>query len=201
MEKVTNYKIKDFLKIKNEELISQYSAILELLQPIKEIDNPDYNWFKRSPKKIMVKEVKSLSFGEVSILRNNLNEPILENIFESVKIVTGLDEKLIWDFTIIDFYSILCGIKEDLITLSHMEANELSNDDVDVHMEMVNASQRMSRFGVANPINSLAGDDITKWGEIEKLPYMTVITKLIMDKEKAAIQNEVRELQQKQQQK
>jgi hypothetical protein len=38
--------------------------------------------------------------------------------------------------------------------------------------------------GVLNTIDSLAKEDILRWVEIEKLPYMTVFTKLRMDNEK-----------------
>jgi hypothetical protein len=37
---------------------------------------------------------------------------------------------------------------------------------------------------VLNTIDSLAKEDILRWVEIEKLPYMTVFTKLRMDNEK-----------------
>jgi hypothetical protein len=38
---------------------------------------------------------------------------------------------------------------------------------------------------VLNTIDSLAKEDILRWVEIEKLPYMTVFTKLRMDNEKS----------------
>jgi hypothetical protein len=43
----------------------------------------------------------------------------------------------------------------------------------------------MGKYGVLNTIDSLAKEDILRWVEIEKLPYMTVFTKLRMDNEKA----------------
>jgi hypothetical protein len=42
----------------------------------------------------------------------------------------------------------------------------------------------MGKYGVLNTIDSLAKEDILRWVEIEKLPYMTVFTKLRMDNEK-----------------
>jgi hypothetical protein len=41
----------------------------------------------------------------------------------------------------------------------------------------------MGKYGVLNTIDSLAKEDILRWVEIEKLPYMTVFTKLRMDNE------------------
>jgi hypothetical protein len=200
MEKITNYKLQDFLKIKDEAMIAEYTSFLDLLLPAKEVQNPKSRWYTREPKKLPVKSVRELTFGEVSNIRDCFNKGTIESITEAVKMVTGIEEKYIQEFTIVDFYCILSSIKQDLIDLSHMEANELASDDFDVHMEMVNAGQRMSRFGILNTINSLALDDITKWEMIEKMPYMTVFTKLMMDKEKAAIQKDVAELQKKKQQ-
>jgi hypothetical protein len=77
-----------------------------------------------------------------------------------------------------------------------MEINELS-DSFDINVEAVNAKERMGKYGVLNTIDSLAKEDILRWVEIEKLPYMTVFTKLRMDNEKAKIAQEIAELQRK----
>ena len=72
-------------------------------------------------------------------------------------------------------------------------------DSFDVNIEAVGAKERMSKFGVLNAIDSLAKEDVLKWEQIEKLPYMTVFAKLMMDKEKNNIQQEIAELQKKKQ--
>jgi hypothetical protein len=54
-----------------------------------------------------------------------------------------------------------------------------------INVEAVNAKERMGKYGVLNTIDSLAKEDILRWVEIEKLPYMTVFTKLRMDNEKS----------------
>jgi hypothetical protein len=79
---------------------------------------------------------------------------------------------------------------------TNMEINELS-DSFDINVEAVNAKERMGKYGVLNTIDSLAKEDILRWVEIEKLPYMTVFTKLRMDNKKAKIAQEIAELQRK----
>jgi sugar/nucleoside kinase (ribokinase family) len=97
-----------------------------------------------------------------------------------------------------DFYNLL---KNDLDILigNENEMNELTDDEIDINLEITKANERMAKFGVLNTIDALAKEDILRWSEIEKLPYLTVLNKLIMDKEKHKIQQEIVELQRKQQ--
>lgn len=199
MEKITNYKLKDFLILENTDEIEATLAILDLLQPVRDINNPLSKWYNRKPKKIAVSPVKSLTFGQVTTIRESISNPTIDDILETVHLVTGQPIKELLQFTIVPFYSIINTIKADLIEITNMEINELTTDDFDIDSETVNASERMARFGALNPINSLAGDDITKWKEIENMPYMTVFTKLLMDKVKADIQRDITELQKKKQ--
>jgi hypothetical protein len=43
--------------------------ILELLEPLKVINNPIYKWYKRKPKTLDIKAVKDLSFGDVATIK------------------------------------------------------------------------------------------------------------------------------------
>lgn len=199
MEKITAYKIKDFFRLKDEKIVSDYLAILDCLNPLKEIKNPNYKWYKMNSKVLQIKAVRMLSFGEVTDVRNNFNQPSIESIIDSIKIVTQLKDKDIMNFTITQFYGIISYMKSELMDITNMEANELNDDSFDINIEAVNAKQRMGRFGVLNIINALANENILQWEAIEKLPYMTVFTKLIMDNEKNKIQQEIAELQRKKQ--
>lgn len=196
---ITNYKIKDFFRLKDERIVSDYLAILDCLNPLKEIKNPNYKWYKMNSKVLQIKAVRMLSFGEVTDIRNNFNQPSIESIIDSIKIVTQLKDKDIMNFTITQFYGIISYMKSELMDITNMEANELNDDSYDINIEAVNAKQRMGRFGVLNIIDSLAKENVLQWETIEKLPYMTVFTKLIMDNEKNKIQQEIAELQRKKQ--
>lgn len=203
MEAIIDYKLKDFLKITDINLITNYLIVLDLLKPLKVIDNPRFKkwkiWSKNEPKQLIIKAPRELSFADVTNIRNYFNEASPNGIIESVKLVSGLAENEILSLTITKFYGIINYIKEDLIALSYMEMNELSDDSFDINLESINANGRMAKFGVLNTIDSLAKEDILRWEEIEKLPYMTVFTKLMMDKEKADIQRELAELQKRKQ--
>lgn len=197
MEKITNFKIKDFF-IQDAQLIQEYLEILDHLKPATGIENPNWTEENEEPKIIQITQARLLSFGEVSHLRNLFQMGTIEAVIESISLTTKLKVNDVYELTIIDFYGAIASIKEELISISIMEENELvDDDDFDIHLEAVRANERMSRFGILNTINSLAGDDITKWDIIEKLPYMTVFTKLVMDKVRYNIQKELDELQKK----
>jgi len=197
MEVIKNYKIKDFINLKDYGLIESYLSILEALQPSKSINNPKFKWWNTESKKCHIKSIREFSFGDVTNIRTMFTDGQLESVVECLSLVTGLTIKEVLEIQIIDFYGLLARIRTDLEQISMMEVNELTSDEFDIILESVNANQRMSRFGVLNAINSLANDDITKWKEIQDLPYMTVFTKLKMDNEKLKIQKEVSELQKK----
>jgi hypothetical protein len=155
METLENYKLVDFIQVKDETLLQDYLFILELLEPLKVINNPIYKWYK-SPKTLDIKAVKDLSFGDVATIRSNFSEASIENIIEAVQMVVDISAKSILNITIIEFYGIINYIKSELIEITNMEINELSDDSFDINVEAVNAKERMGKYGVLNTIDSLA---------------------------------------------
>jgi hypothetical protein len=88
-------------------LLQDYLFILELLEPLKVINNPIYKWYKRKPKTLDIKAVKDLSFGDVATIRSNFSEASIENIIEAVQMVVDISAKSILNITIIEFYGII----------------------------------------------------------------------------------------------
>jgi hypothetical protein len=203
METIINYKVKDFLKLTDVGVVQEYIAILDLLKPSYEVDNPNYKWYdkwlKKHPKMLLVKDIRSLLYYEVDQIRNNFEEGSAQAIFDSIKLVLDVQDKEILNFTITTFYAIISKIRTNLIEVNNGEVNELLDDYQDEFLLAINANQRMAKFGVLNIIDSLANGDVLKWKEIEKLPYMVVFTKLRMENEKNKIQREINELQRKKQ--
>jgi len=193
MEKITDYRLKDFLALGDEQLVNDYIQVLELLPAVDEVNDPVHPSFG----KLKICPAKNLSLAEVITLRNLLNDGSIEAIIEAVSIVTKLPIESVWNFTIVPFYSIINGIVAQLIELGNMEQNELSSEDDDIVMIEAQASERMAKYGILNTIDSLAGGDILKWKEIERLPYMVVFTKLMMEKTKGEIMLDVKAIQQR----
>jgi hypothetical protein len=109
------------------------------------INNPIYKWYKRKPKTLDIKAVKDLSFGDVATIRSNFSEASIENIIEAVQMVVDISAKSILNITIIEFYGIINYIKSELIEITNMEINELSDDSFDINVEAVNAKERMGK--------------------------------------------------------
>jgi hypothetical protein len=107
------------------------------------INNPIYKWYKRKPK-TLDKAVKDLSFGDVATIRSNFSEASIENIIEAVQMVVDISAKSILNITIIEFYGIINYIKSELIEITNMEINELSDDSFDINVEAVNAKERIN---------------------------------------------------------
>jgi hypothetical protein len=197
MEKIINYKFKDFIKINDDNLISNYLMILEHLNPPKSILNPMYRLWNKEPYRVEIKSLFNISFSQVQEIKDNINDATIDSIISSIEIVTGIKKKNILNFKITLLYSIINGIKEQLEQIISMEINELSDEEDDIDIISTNANERMAKFGVINTIDSLANGDLTKWNEIENTPYIVVFTKLKMDREKNKIQKEISELQRK----
>lgn len=200
MEKITDYKFKDFIQLDDVNLIDEYMMILEYLKPITEIKNPKYNkfkWWSKEPIKIQLPSFMMLTFSEVIEIRDSFNNASIDSILDVMVIVTKLEKRYIERFTITQFYGIINYIKEQLEFITNIEMNELNDDEEDIDLITVNANERMAKFGVINTIDSLANGDLTKWDDIQKMQYSVVFTKLKMDKEKNKIQKEISELQKK----
>lgn len=199
MEKIVNHQVGQFFQMKNLETVESYLLILECLQPSFSIANPKFRWWKKEPKTLRLREIKSLTFGEVTSIRNDFKSGNPEAIFSAIRTLTKLNDKEILEVRIIDFYSMISTIKQQLTEISNMEMNNLVADDSEFNFEAeaVNASQRMAKFGELTTIDFLANKDITKWKEIQDLPYMTVFAKLMINKEETAIQKEIANLQKK----
>lgn len=197
MEKIKNYKIKDFLQLEDRDLQEKYLEILDLLLPVQEIEILRGWCWPKTKRRFGVKEIGTLKFGVVTNLRMLILEGTFAAICEAISLVTELSVIQAENLGIIEFYGLISNIREQLTTLTEREASELDDADYNKDLEKVNANKRMARFGTLNIINALAGDDITKWEIIDNLTYNVVFAKIVMDKEKNKIQKEIAELQRK----
>ncbi|MEJ4088228.1 hypothetical protein [Galbibacter orientalis] len=176
------YTFKEFLNLSDAELIDSYLFILEALKPLKTLNN--------NP----LKELINLSFGEVISAKLSLTQPTKEGLIELIKIVSELTEDEIENLSIYTFYGVLNSLKEQIIAINEMEENNLVSKHTSVEWEMVDGSRRLSKYGVLNTIDKLAGGDILKYKDIEELPYQLVLSKLMLDTTKGDIEKDMSDL-------
>jgi hypothetical protein len=88
--------------------------------------------------------------------------------------VVDISAKSILNITIIEFYGIINYIKSELIEITNMEINELSDDSFDINVEAVNAKERMGKYGVLNTIDSLAKKIFYDGLKLKVTPYDSI---------------------------
>lgn len=178
MKTITNFKIKDFIK-QDVELINEYVNILQYSLPI-DTEN----------------KVFDLSLREVEFIKTHLFSDNTEDLIEIISTVQNLTASEVYELPITTFYGLHKSITEQIKTIVEGEENALRSTHINFKWEQVRGSERLSRFGIYNIIDSLAGGDILKYDTIFELPYAVVMQKLIMDKIKDDLQLEMGKIKQ-----
>ena len=173
MEKITNFKLKDFFK-QDIELIKTYVKILQLLEPIQTKN-----------------EVYHLKLKDVEFIKQYLFEDDDEALIEIISIVQELNQKEVLNLEIIEVFGILNSIKEQIERINNAEVSSLTSDNINIKFEAVNGAERLKQFGIYNILNNLSNGDILKWNSIMELPYSDVFMKLLLDKTNNDIQSEM----------
>ena len=95
----------------------------------------------------------------------------------NIQLILGLEYKI--------FLYFCSWLSEQLENISNMEAQLIGETNEDLNEAGV---ADLNKFGWLNALDSLAGNDITKWQQVYELPYKDVYIKLLKDKETADIQ-------------
>ena len=81
--------------------------------------------------------------------------------------------------------SFILWIKDELESINKLESHYLSGEpDIDM---LASGIKDLDQFGNINTIDQLAGGDVTKWKEVESLPYHIIFDKLY----KTKIENDI----------
>ena len=114
---ITNYKIKDFLQ-QDFDMIIEYMGFLENLNAIYQFPNPQIPSIT-----CYVRDVRSLSFGQVVLLREDFNTPDVYALIKSVSLLTGLSKEDVYCLPILTFYGVYAAITNNLIEMTNAEEN------------------------------------------------------------------------------
>jgi hypothetical protein len=115
-----------------------------------------------------------------------------ENITKMVEIVFGLNHLQQMPIGIVSYFPALNFIMNGIQYISDIETKRLSAPEKE---DLVVAGiQKMRIYGDLTVIDQLAGGDLLKWSEVEKMPYQHVFTKLCMEKDRAEIQENYNEI-------
>lgn len=189
---IENFKLRTFLK-QSTETISEYIIAFQYLKPIK----TKYDVFH-------------LTLENVEFIKKNLHSNNDKALIDVVKIVQGLMEWKIFGFRIkkpflfgtwkvysykiIEFFSIVASIKEQIEVISRAEETSLSSSGVNIRWEIVQGSERMAKFGIYNTLESLSGGKFLDYDKIMQKEYSEIFTVLYMRKTSSELEKEMNEL-------
>ncbi len=83
-----------------------------------------------------------------------------------------------------DFVHFVRFIEEELLKIAALETRLRAEDDEETIKLEAAGIQEMSIFEELNIVDELAGGDILKWRQIERLPYQEIYVKLLRNKTK-----------------
>lgn len=173
---IENFKLYEFFE-QPQELIDSYMIVLQYVKPCK----TEQEVFKMKLKQ--VEEIKQ-AFAAIDI------ELFINVICE----VQNLTKDEVANLPIIEFYSILNGIKEQLKVIYKAEENGLTPSRVNFEWEAVGGSERMAKFGIFNTLEMLSGEDITKHEQILNMRYNDVFAILLRKKVVEDLKYEMNEI-------
>lgn len=137
------------------------------------------------------KEARHLTFMEVQNLKTWLSSSNMDGILKAVGLVQDVSKEELIQFDIVTFFGYLNSLKRQLESIVQAEERGLSGGVSNVKWEAVNGSERMQKYGMYNTLDTLSGGDITKWEQIKNLRYSEVFLKLMMDKDKEILSQEM----------
>lgn len=173
--KITNYKLKEFLK-QPIEIIQSHLEVLRYHQAI-----------------ITKKTIYHLPLKDVEFIKENIGGQDDDKIIEIIEMVQSIRRKDVLNLRITDFFGIFNSIKNQITTIVDAEES-LTSEHINVKWETVEGSKRLSKFGLYNILDSLADGDILKYQSILELPYSDVFTKLLMNKTREDLNHEMSKL-------
>lgn len=179
INEVENITVLEFFSQPQDQMVQQYN----LLRMLKESDKLE----NQKAIKMMMQP-----FSVIVTLKKLYMNQTPESIVNMVELVYGLSNKKQMSILILEYFPALNFIMNGLQYISHLETVRLTAQEKE---ELVIAGiHKMRVYGDLNTIDQLAGGDLLKWSEVEKMPWQHVFTKLCMEKDRAEIQENYSEI-------
>jgi len=173
MTEIYNYKLKEFLN-QEKDVIIEYINVFKYLKPI-----PTEN------------DIYYLRLKDVDFIKTNIGSGDNDAIIKIISMVQGIKKKEVYELEILEFFGLVNSVKEQIKVIVDNEINHLSDSIPNLKWEAVRGSERLQKFGIYNTLDNLSGGDILKYKSIMKLNYADVFVKLLMDKTKNELNNEM----------
>ena len=169
-------RVREFLKMQDPEQLAGLKAITK------------YVVAKNCLGKKSTQKLTKYPFKKVEELKELFSEG---KIIELMCFLLSCNQRYILRRDYKEFVYFLRWIEKEFQNINRLEIelNRPKEGDEKMMMQLEQAgAESLNKFGILNTIDSLANGDILKWGEVESLPYEMVYTKLLLNKEKAAVE-------------
>lgn len=175
-ETIKNFRLKEFYK-QSEELQEEYINLLRFSNPIP-----------------TAKQLWSLRLRDVDFIKTSFGSGDDSDLIDIVARVQGIEAEDVYNLKIVEFFGLIADVKKQLKEINEVEAVALTPSGANFKWEAVNGSEKMSKFGIYNTLDSLALGDITKYETIMEMEYSEVFTVLYMKKTRAELDEEMSKL-------
>jgi hypothetical protein len=139
-----------------------------------------------------------MKLKHVEFIKQTIDSGNVSDLVEVVSKVQKVPEEKVLDMPIIKFFGIMASIRSQLKVIVKAEENGLTPSHIDLKWEAVNGSQKMSKFGIYNTLESLSGGDALKYQSYMNMNYAEVFTILLMRKTSSDLQWEMNQIKTKQ---
>lgn len=157
---------------------------MTLSQWILQVDNSKLEFIKKYDAGIeIVKDITSIAFIDI---KRTIPDLIGEGKFdEAITLISGKPIKKILAIKPIKRFQMLVWIEKQYERINQIEKQYLERPP---DFKMLSAGiKQLDVLGITNIIDMLAGGDVTKWSEVERLPYSTCFDKQL----KSVIENDI----------
>lgn len=176
---IENFKLIEYLN-QPPEVVEGYLVALRYLKP-------------RETKR----EVFNMKLKHVEMIKQTIDSGSNKDLIVIVSKVQRITEEAVLDLPIVEFFGILASIREQLKVIVTAEQNGLTPSISNYKWEAVQGSERMSKFGIYNTLESLSGGDALKYKAYMNMNYAEVFTILLMRKTASELQHEMNQIKTK----
>ncbi len=176
---------------------------------LKDLTTPEYLITSNNIKIELIKDIRTKSFGQKIYLHQLVKdnqEDIVNHLIDIVLIysqeqitkksfdITKINELnyLFSNIFLVDLYSVAMFYIEQLKDILEVENETLSSQPT--YEQRQAGIDMFNDFGVMNTIKALAGGDVTKYSEVEKIEYNIVYVHLLMNKTQGIFEDNYRKV-------
>lgn len=161
----------DFIQLPEE----KQKELLPALKVLKPLSNyTRRHWFKKRTHGVK-ESITELTFGEVNSIKRLVMRETTEYLLRAFEIVYKCKARDVIRMEVIQFYRCMIFITTEVDKIIKMEQQHWNTEPTDHDAKLQQAGVKdLEQFGDLPMIDSLAGGDILRYNDIEKLNYLEV---------------------------